>query len=389
MEVHTLRQIWIDLLRAELNGAEPDVYPGEAFTPEVIEGLFTLSKKHDLTHIVAASLRRGGVSIAEIAGDELAARYSKEEMLSLYRHERLRYAYGQICATLATEGIDHIPLKGSVIRAFYPDERMRTSCDIDILVRPDDLEAATTALVTAGYTRSEEPNYHDISFYSPAGVHLELHFNILENVPAMDVVLSDVWQYVTPGADHTCFLTDAFFLFHLFAHMSYHFLEGRRGLRPLMDIWVMEHRRGVTYTAAEDLLRRAGLYEFAAEITRLANICFSGRTGDEFSEILLSYILDGGVYGTAQNRVAVTRATSNSTAGYAVRRLFLPLHSMKILYPVLHKCPLLLPFCWVARLFKKLFTGKAGRALSELQAAEGQTADERETLLAMRERLGL
>ncbi|MBO4954226.1 MAG: nucleotidyltransferase family protein, partial [Clostridia bacterium] len=36
--------------------------------------------------------------------------------------------------------IDFMPLKGAVIRQYYPEPWMRTSCDIDIHVKKDRLE---------------------------------------------------------------------------------------------------------------------------------------------------------------------------------------------------------------------------------------------------------
>ena len=45
----------------------------------------------------------------------------------------------------------------------------------------------------------------------------------------------------------------------MFAHMLYHFISGGCGIRPLMDIWIAEHKMGITYTEAKDLLETAGI----------------------------------------------------------------------------------------------------------------------------------
>lgn len=177
-----------------------------------------------------------------------------------------------------------------------------------------------------------------MSLFSDANVHLELHFNIQENIDKLDAVLKDAWQYarLTEGSRYK--FTDEFFVFHMFAHMSYHFLSGGCGIKPLMDIWIMEHKMGITYESAKELLEKAGIFQFATEISNIAEICFSGKPKDEFSDTILSYIFSGGVYGTSQNKIAVKKSKSKSTLLYALQRLFMPYKSMVILYPILQKC---------------------------------------------------
>ena len=235
----------------------------------------------------------------------------------------------------------------------------------------------------------QERDYHDVSLFSEANVHLELHFNIQENIDKLDSVLKDAWRYACLTGGSRYKFTDEFFVFHMFAHMSYHFLSGGCGIKPLMDIWIMEHKMGITYESARELLEKAGIYQFATEISKLAEICFSGEPKDEFSDTILSYIFSGGVYGTSQNKIAVKKSKSKSTLLYALQRLFMPYKDMVTLYPILHKLPFLLPFCWIARWCKMLFGGKAKHTIRELKTASTVSDDKINTLTMMRERLGL
>ena len=132
--------------------------------------------------------------------------------MSVYRNEQIKYAYNQICDIFNNESIPYIPLKGSVIRPYYPEESMRTSCDIDILVREENLKTAIDALVKKGF-KCGERHYHDVSLFSEAHVHLELHFNIQENIDKLDAVLKDAWQYakLTDGSKYE--FTNEFFVF--------------------------------------------------------------------------------------------------------------------------------------------------------------------------------
>lgn len=384
MKATTLQDIFIKILRSELTETELDDSVKEQLTPDVISALYSLSSRHDLAHIVFNSLHKCGLR----NDDESYLKFNQKAIMSVCRNEQMKYAYNQICDIFNKESIPYIPLKGLVIRPYYPQESMRTSCDIDILVKEENLESAIDSLVQKGF-RCGERHYHDVSLFSPANIHLELHFNIQETIEKLDVVLKDAWQHtkLTDGSRYE--FTDEFFVFHMFAHMSYHFLGGGCGIKSLMDIWVMEHKMGVTYECARELLEKAGIYRFAAEISKLAEICFSDKPKDGFSDTILSYIFSGGIYGTSQNKIAVKKSKNKSTIIYSLQRLFMPYKSMVITYPILKKLPILLPFCWVARFFKMLFKGKSKSALGEIKTANNVTNDQISVIVQMREHLGL
>lgn len=384
MEVTTIQDIFIKILRSELTETELDASVKEQLTPDVISALYSLADHHDLAHIVFYSLHKCGLK----SDDAMYSKFNQKAIMSIYRNEQMKYAYNQICDIFNKESIPYIPLKGSVIRPFYPQESMRTSCDIDILVKEENLGSSIDALVQNGF-KCGEKNYHDISLFSEANVHLELHFNIQENIDKLDAVLKGAWQFakLTDGSRYK--FTDEFFVFHMFAHMSNHFLSGGCGIKSLMDIWVMEHKMGVTYECTRELLDKAGIYRFAAEISKLAEICFSDEPKDEFSNTILSYIFSGGVYGTFQNKMTVMKSKNKSTVKYLLQRLFMPYESMVIIYPILKKLPFLLPFCWVARFFKMLFGGKSKQALGEIKTANNVTDDQISVIVQMREHLGL
>lgn len=132
---------------------------------------------------------------------------------------------------------------------------MRTSCDIDILIYEEDLEVAINSLETKGY-RCGERNYHDVSLYSPSKIHLELHFNIQENMDNLDAVLKDAWEYAVPTNTSQYAFSKEFFAFHIFAHMAYHFVSGGCGIRSLLDIWVLKHKMGISYSLQKHCWRK-------------------------------------------------------------------------------------------------------------------------------------
>ena len=378
------QNLLIRILRCALNGVPLDDDLRSALQPDAAEALFLLAKKHDLGHLAADAFLSNGTEISK----ETASRLEKERWLVLYRQEQMRHAYQQICDIFRRGKIPYIPLKGLVVRPFYPKEYYRTSCDIDILIRREDLDRATGQLIECGYV-SDGKKYHDVSLHSPSGIHLELHFSLLENQSALDGVLKDAWQYARSADGIQYEFSEDFFCFYTFAHMAYHFLSGGCGLRSLVDIWVIGHKMGLSYTRAQSLLEQAGIFKFAREMTLLADACFSIGSPNESSGVLLEYIFDGGAYGTQKSNVLAQNTASRGTASYILHRLFLPYRSMILLFPVLKKAPVLLPFCWVARIFKTLFGSRKKNAAAELKTVVSLAGERRDTVKKIFDQLGL
>ncbi len=383
MEI-SINDIIFKMLSSELNIFEPNGSDMLIYPKEVLSAVYSLSKAHDIAHIVSAALRKYGA----LENNELKEKFYKEELMSVYRNEQMKHVYEQVCEKLDNEDVPYIPLKGAIVRPFYPSESMRTSCDIDILVKEKDFDHATRALRELGFD-CKEKGYHDISLFSPAGVHVELHFSLLEDTPNLDKVLKHAWDHTEQVSGCRYKFSTEFFLFHMFAHTSYHFLRGGCGIRSLMDVWVMKHRMGMTCDQAEEMLEAAGIYKFSVEFTRLADICFCGEPKDDCSDALLSYILNGGLYGNQLNKFAVTKAKNGNTFLYAMKRLFLPYRTMTVNYPALKKLPILLPACWVIRFFDMIFGGKTGRVITELKLVKDVSDNEMEKMRQIRCRLGI
>lgn len=384
MEEKDVQHILIEILYATINEVENNESIKEKITPDILPAVYRLAKKHDLAHVVSSFVYRNKVEIDQ----NLQARFQQEEIMSVYRHEQMKYSFGEICGAFDKIGIAYIPLKGSVIRPYYPYESMRTSCDIDILIHEEDLETAISSLENKGY-RCGDRNYHDVSLYAPNKIHLELHFNIQENMDNLDAVLRDAWEYAVPTNNSQYAFSKEFFVFHIFAHMAYHFVFGGCGIRSLLDIWVMEHKMGISYSCAKALLEKAGIYQFSSEMSKLAELCFTHNERDSFSDSVLIYIFQGGVYGSAENYIAVDKSKTGSSTAYALKRLFLPYKSMVIAFPCLKKAPYLLPFCWVVRWVKALFGGKSKRIVSEMTCVKNMSDEKIKEVTHICSRLGL
>lgn len=388
----TAESVMFALLRKEICGNQADaesVLADRERLYELLPSLYRLSKSHDVAHLVGDGLS----SLGLLGQDEWSAKFKKQQMLAVYRYETINYELAEICKCLEREKIAFLPLKGSVIRAYYPQPWMRTSCDIDILVREENLNRATEALTNAlGYTFKDRGS-HDISLFSPSGVHLELHFDLIEAIrdPMAVSILSEVWHYAEPieGKKYHCALPDELFYFYHILHMAKHFENGGCGVRPFLDLWILNHRLDFERSKRSALLEKGALLTFSEAVCKLSEVWFSDGKGDEMTDQLSRFVLDGGVYGTIENSVKVNQKKKGGRIRYVFSRLFVPYSILKERYPILRKHRILLPICQVRRWIDMLKGGRLGRSVEELKISGKISQTKEQSTAELLSKIGL
>ncbi|MBP3321555.1 MAG: nucleotidyltransferase family protein [Clostridia bacterium] len=359
----------------------------EELSEQTLRELFLLSKKHDLAHLIGFSLEKAGA----LPEGKAKEHFSKEQMLALYRYRRMEYEYGRICALFEAEGIDYMPLKGAVLRALYPEPWMRTSCDIDLLIKEEQTDSAIALLKSKLNCKSDgQKTFHDVHVHTESGVHLELHYNIKEELDPMDGVLLRVWDYALPeeGHPHRHLQSPEYLVFHQIAHAAYHFIKGGCGVRPLLDLWLLKKKTTFDEKKLAALLKEAGLSLFAKNLFLLTEVWFEGREHCPLTLEMEEYVLGAGVYGTVENAVAMGQEGENGKTHYLLSQIFMPYKKLKERYSVLKKHPLLFPFFTVYRWFKILFSKKE-LALKTVQSNGKLSKDRIKRVNTLKKELGL
>lgn len=335
-----------------------------ACTADMLESVYTLASQHDLGHLVGQA-----VSKLSLPDSEALKKCKDAAMQAFMRYMRQDYEYQKTCRVLEEAKIPFMPLKGSVLRAYYPEGWMRTSCDADILVRPEDLQAAASALTEKlSYIQGQRAT-HDVVLQCPGGEHIELHFDLVEEgrANAASTVLSHVWETAKkrPGHDFWYEMTDELFYFYHIAHMAKHVQTGGCGIRPFVDLWILD-RLEHTPQSRDALLEKGGLLGFANVARKLSRVWLEGEAEDAVTRNFQHFLFTGGVYGSSENRVALKQGSSGSRLKYLLSRLFAPYEKLKGYYPILEKYPWLLPVMQVRRWLMLLDPSVAGMARNEL-----------------------
>ena len=348
-----------------------------ACTPKVLGEVYELAVKHDLHHLVGQALSK-----TTLPASEELDKCKKAAMSAFLRYMQQNHEYTRVCAVLEDAGIPFIPLKGTVLREYYPEAWMRTSCDADILVKEEILDTAVALLTEKLAYKADEKSDHDISLFAPSGTHLELHYDTIQEryeVNGCREVLSTIWDHAAPKEveKHHLWLTDEMFYFYHMAHMAKHFEAGGCGVRPFLDIWIMNHRMSFDKAKRHALLEKGGLLQFAKAAESLSEVWFSNVEPTKMDTAVGDYILRADLYGDQANRAAFGQAKNGGKLKYLLtRRVFMPYAYLKDEYPVLKKYKYLTPVYQVVRWFRLLNKGKMGSVVQELKAnADSKQSD--------------
>lgn len=381
LEQSEIFKIESELLRCALCG----VTVTEKYSDEVLAQVYALAKSHDVAHLCAHALEESGA----LPDGKLGSAFDQKKMQAILRSGLSGYDISQIEALFSDENIPFIPLKGAVIRKFYPEEWMRTSCDVDILVKKSDLKKAVKLLcerLSCTYTSTAS---HDAQLTFPDGVHLELHFTLLEDYyfPSANKYLESVWK--SSGFDKCRGkLSDEMLYFYHTVHMAKHFIAVGIGPKFFIDTYFICKALPGIREKTLPMLKDAGLSDFEQASFELSLCWMQNKEGDCEQKRFEKYVVESGVYGNMSNRVTFNRK-SDGKFSYILNRMFIPYEQLKASYPVLEKNKWLLPFCETDRIFKKLFSGEMSRVSAEISANHNVSKESIEDAEKLMKYLGL
>ena len=345
--------ILFSLLRREITGAQVSDGIIELCTKENLENVFLLAKSHSVAHLAADAVESLGLADSD---SELYKKFAGIKKQTVFMYLKQNVAYEQLTAALTEAGIPFIPLKGAVIRKLYPEQWMRNSCDIDVLVHSEDTERAAEVLMSRLGYESNFFGKHDISFITPDRQHVELHFSLLDedSFPRADAILGDVWEYARESGDERgeLELSDELFYFYHIVHMAKHLKGGGCGIRPFIDLWLLNRRVEFDSAKRRQLLEKGGLLTFADAAERISEYWMNLTPLDSeryADSVLKDYVLRGGVYGSDSNKQAVDSSDLPMQTGGLIKKLWKPYAQLKYWYPHLNGRRYLLPFYEVKR----------------------------------------
>ena len=357
------RSLLFAMLRREICGGASSDDTEITLNETEAEELYALSNRFELAHLVGDALKKSGTVLPET----IAKKFKDRTERAIYRYCVMQNEIDCISALFEKEKIPFIPLKGAVLRNLYPEPWMRFSNDIDILVHPDDMKRADKALVSELQYEQFVSTAHDISYMSKTKMHLELHYNLIEDGWANDAkqILNAVWEYAFHEANSCKYTLDVpmFFFYHI-SHMTKHFEVGQCGIRPFLDLYILNQREEFQSEDCKKLTKKGNLSAFSELSCKLSEVWMEGEEHDESTQLLENFIFDI----SGSNNVAMLVGKHNNSRFQAIlSKIFISYDVIKYQYPILRKHRWLTPIMEVRRWGKLIFCGGMKRSVDTIK----------------------
>ena len=357
----------IALVKSSITGEK---LPSDIDFESRFEKIMRLASLHEVAHLVATALLDGG-----FLKDGENIKYAQKQIYDAsYRDTKNAYTKELAEKIFSDNKIPYMPLKGAIIKEYYPERWMRSSCDIDILVQKSDFDRAVNLLKNEGFELDGNLNFHDVSLIYD-DTNLELHFSICENIKNIDSMLKNVWDYAEKTGEYEYRQQNNFFVFHHLAHMSYHFLAGGCGIRTFLDLWILKRANFFDYNEVKKLCESAKIGEFCNAAFELTDVWFGDKPYTDITSRMEKYVIQGGAYGYFPNNAAAETIRSGGKIQQIISIAFPPYTNMRVLYPVLNRVPIILPFCYIYRLFEKTLGRNSERAKKKYKIIKEQDSD--------------
>ena len=335
-----------------------------------IPDLEILSVNHKITPIVILGLKRLGYN--SLISQDIVLKEAK----SVFDYTQQNLGLTEISNVLESASIPYIPLKGAVLRKFYPQPWMRTSSDIDILVKGKDIERAIRVINENSSFKYYKKLRHDAHFVNQ-NVHLELHYNFNYGVEQIDVALNNPWKYAVKRFESCRYdFSSDFLLFYIISHAAKHLIQnGGIGIRNFLDIYLLLNKTSIDESNVISLCESSGLLGFYKACRKLINVWFYDDDHDDFSKSFEDIVLSGGVFGSNHLKVLSTKRHDKCT-NYTLARIFKSRVELEKIYPKLKKYSILFPWYQIKRWLYLISTRKNKEYISELNHAKTVTQEE-------------
>lgn len=315
--------------------ANHGVKPNEARVRQMnMDNLYRMSRFHTLTNIVfeAVLSAYGG----KLPDSPVLKKWREERDKAVTKNLLLDAERTALFAWMEEAGIWYMPLKGSILKEFYPKSGMRQMADNDILFDAAYQEQVRDWFLSRGYEiKDYNRGVHDSYLKAPV-YNFEMHRMLFSDAfqpdnKAFVHYYTDVKRRLLPddGKRYGYHFSDEDFYLYITAHACKHYRGGGTGLRTLLDFYVYLSAKSGSlnwdYIHAE--LPKLNLVEFEGQTRELAGKVFADPEGFSAEQLsaseqqMLGYYLSSGTYGTVEQHVQNRLSKMGDTDGGVSRKL--------------------------------------------------------------------
>lgn len=318
-----------------------------------LPSVYQTARKHMLAAICGAALLSAGIHDEQF--DLAYAMCCRKTMI-------LEAEKDELFQQLDKAEIWHMPLKGTVLRDWYPSFGMRESADCDILFDKTREEEVKEIMLGLGYDLiSYGKGHHDV-YMKPPVTNMQMHVALFGT--GFEKRLNDYYEGVRDRLVHKsgnelCFTLEDFYIYFL-AHNHRDYSNSGTGLRSVLDTYVFltKYQDCLDWDYIRSETAKLEIQDYERKNRLLALHLFGDEPLTEEDRDMLRYLVSSGVYGTMSN--AVNNKVQKFGGGwigmlrYILQRLILPMDVIEHSFPFFYKYKILLPLLPLYRLIKGL-----------------------------------
>ena len=348
---------FLSLISSALKGNVPELPENFSF-----ENAYQVAEAHKVLPLVYY----GAMNLPSFMTHPMMGRFFERACAYISSSANQEKIIGELFCRLDEAGMDHMPLKGTVLRELYPNPEMRIMGDADILIRMEDYPKIIPIMESIpGLPVSESD--HEYIWMLRNRVTVELHKRL---IPSYNedyyAYYGDGWQLASSVREgsHRYEMRREDTLIYLFTHFAKHYRDKGAGVKYVADFYV--YRRAypeLDMKYVEREMKKLRLWDFYRNVMRLVDVWFEGAPSDEKMDYMTQKIFDDGVFGKDENAAVSTGVKLSKKGGSAKQKrmwqmAFPSYDIMSRKYPVLKKWAILLPFLWIWRILDVVFSHK-------------------------------
>lgn len=350
--------------------------------------IYALSEKHDVTAVISKEIKE--LPEEKRPKGKLLSAFTQRLGYTIKNYENKTHSITLLVKILSDAEINHLLVKGAVLRYLYPVPELRTSGDTDVVISPSDYEKAVEKLEQGGFiVDSVGVNVAQLTYNGEKfEIHTELEYINIQS----KIYFSTPFDDISEHSGYTYKLKPFYHLLYVITHIAHHLKSGGAGVRMIMDIDAL-----LRYYPETDIKKFIALCDnIRIKKTALVLIALSKKwfntpvaidytfedsDEEEFYEKLCNIIIDGGVFGADNGGVGMVylqrSIDKDGKAGFATslkaffRWIFPHPSYLRGSYPYCNKRKFLVPVAWFHRLFLAVF-GRFGHSKQTMQAMFSQ-----------------
>lgn len=357
------------LLSCVLQDERPEEKPQDVSWEEVFE-ICTRNDVACTAYPALVRLKKEGVK--DLPTPQMLEKWQELYHVAILKEVTFDEEREKLLASFEKAGIAYMPLKGILLKAYYPSIGLRSFADNDILYDAAKIKEVKTIMEGMGYTtKSYGKGNHDVYQKLPM-LNFELHRSLTGVTCAFKSYTDQAWDRAIKDRDNAFgyHMTKEDFYIYFIIHAHKHYSNLGTGIRTLLDQYLYLDREGrkLNWQYINQEFAKLGLNGFESELRGLGKLLFGERGMSELSarqEELLGYLASQGTYGTVSNGIRQMIQKKGKDGNlrkakqrYVWERIFPKREVLQSENPILGKYAVLYPVMVVRRWFHVFFRWK-------------------------------